>query len=101
MTAMTDTNAPSPVPGIVHLHDRLRARETLYGTFCMIGAPLITEQLGRIGFDWVLIDLEHGGATEADLLPNLLALGATGTVRSKTLKGFPRDQAKSILRGLA
>ena len=74
---MTESNARRPIPGIVDLHARLAAGEVLYGTFCMIGAPLITEQLGRIGFDWVLIDLEHGGTTEADLLPNLLALGAT------------------------
>jgi len=79
MSAMTDLTAPAPVPGIVDLHARLKTGETLYGTFAMIGAPLATEQLARSGFDWLLIDLEHGGTTEADLLANLHAVGATNT----------------------
>jgi len=74
---MSDQTAPSPVPGIVDLHDRLAAGETLFGAFAMIGSPLVTEMLGRAGFDWVIIDLEHGGATESELLANLHALGAT------------------------
>lgn len=78
MAGMTESTHASPVPGIVDLHDRLRAGETLYGSFAMIGSPLTTEQLGRMGFDWVLIDLEHGGTTETELLANLHALGATG-----------------------
>jgi 2-keto-3-deoxy-L-rhamnonate aldolase RhmA len=78
MSGMTDPTARPPVPGMVDLHDRLRAGETLYGTFAMIGAPLATELLARAGFDWVIVDLEHGGATESDLLANLHALGATG-----------------------
>jgi 2-keto-3-deoxy-L-rhamnonate aldolase RhmA len=39
----------------------------------------VTELLARAGFDWVIVDLEHGGATEADLLANLHAIGATST----------------------
>ena len=79
MSAMTDPHGLPPVPGIVDLHGRLAARETLYGSFAMIGAPIATEMLARAGFDWLIIDLEHGGATEAELLANLHALGATST----------------------
>ena len=78
MSRMTYPTA-APAPGIVDLHDRLQAGETLYGTFAMIGSPIATELLARAGFDWLIVDLEHGGATEAELLANLHAIGATST----------------------
>jgi 2-keto-3-deoxy-L-rhamnonate aldolase RhmA len=79
MSAMTDPTAPPPVPGIVDLHPRLQAGETLFGTFAGLGSPVATELLARAGFDWLIIDLEHGAGTEADLLANLHAVGATAT----------------------
>ena len=74
---MTDQPALPPVPGIVDLHARLQAGETLYGAFAMVGAPIATEILARAGFDWLIIDLEHGGATESELLANLHAMSGT------------------------
>ena len=76
---MTEAPSPTPVPGIVDLHPRLQAGETLFGTFAGLGSPVATELIGRAGFDWVIIDLEHGAGTESDLLANLHALGATTT----------------------
>lgn len=48
------------------------------GTWISVGAPVITEAVAGMGFDWLLIDLEHGSMTEADLLPNLHAAAASG-----------------------
>ncbi|HEV7603365.1 MAG TPA: aldolase/citrate lyase family protein [Candidatus Limnocylindrales bacterium] len=76
---MTDPTAPPPVPGFVDLHTRLRSGETLLGTFAGLGSPVATELIARAGFDWLLIDLEHGAGTESDLLANLHAVGATST----------------------
>jgi 2-keto-3-deoxy-L-rhamnonate aldolase RhmA len=63
--------------------DSLRARVlaggTTYGAFAMFGSPLATELLGRAGFDWLVIDLEHGAGTEGDLLANILAARAAAT----------------------
>jgi 4-hydroxy-2-oxoheptanedioate aldolase len=73
---MTDQTA-APVPGVVDLHARLAAGETLFGAFAMFGSPVATETLARSGFDWVIIDLEHGATTEGDLLANLHAMGAS------------------------
>ncbi len=73
---MTDQTAV-PVPGVVDLHARLAAGETLYGAFAMLGSPVATEIMARSGFDWLIIDLEHGAGTEGDLLANLHAMGAT------------------------
>ena len=74
---MTDQTALPPVPGVVDLHARLAAGETLYGAFAGLGSPVATEIMARSGFDWLIIDLEHGAGTESDLLASLHAMGAT------------------------
>ena len=60
------------------LRARLRARETTFGTFLNIGSPISSELCARAGFDWVILDLEHGAATESELLANLYAIESTG-----------------------
>jgi 2-keto-3-deoxy-L-rhamnonate aldolase RhmA len=61
------------------LRSRVLGGRTTYGAFAMFGSPLATELLGRAGFDWLVIDLEHGAASEADLLTNILAVRAAAT----------------------
>jgi 4-hydroxy-2-oxoheptanedioate aldolase len=56
---------------------RVLAGETLIGSFSDLGSPLAAELLGRVGMDWTVLDLEHGAATEADLLALLYAVGTT------------------------
>ena len=48
--------------------DRIRSGETLLGTFLDLGSPLAAEIAAGAGFDWLVIDLEHGaGDREATL----------------------------------
>jgi 2-keto-3-deoxy-L-rhamnonate aldolase RhmA len=56
---------------------RALAGATLLGAFLDLDSPLSAEICGRAGYDWVLIDLEHGAATEASLLAHLHAVGVT------------------------
>lgn len=44
------------------------------GTWLSVGSPDIAELAGLCGFDWVLIDLEHGCTTEAAVPAQLRAL---------------------------
>ena len=62
---------------------RVIARETLYGTFVGTGSPVVAELCAQAGFDWLLIDLEHGVGTESELLAQLHAVGSrsVGLVR--------------------
>lgn len=60
------------------LRARIRAGETLIGVFSDLASPLAAELCGQAGFDWTVLDLEHGAATEADLLALLYAVGTTG-----------------------
>jgi len=57
---------------------RVLAREPLIGTFLVFGSPAVTEVAARAGFDWLLVDLEHGMVTETELVANLHALKGTG-----------------------
>lgn len=42
------------------LKQALRAGEVQYGTFLSLPDPLAAERVSRVGWDWVLIDMEHG-----------------------------------------
>lgn len=67
-----------------YLRQRALAGEILAGTWLNLGSSLTAEIAGQAGFDWVLIDLEHGAGDHASLLHQLQALEAypaTGIVR--------------------
>lgn len=42
------------------LKSRWASGEVTLGAWCMIPEPLTAEALGRAGFDWVLVDMQHG-----------------------------------------
>ena len=56
--------------------DRVLAGETLFGLFLDLGSPQSAEICASIGYDWCLVDLEHGAGTEADLLGLFHAIAA-------------------------
>ncbi len=80
---MSDTTLPrpslSPVPPRADLRSRVLAGEPTVGAFVNLGSVVAAELVARIGFDWALIDLEHGMGTEADLHAQLLAVQGTPT----------------------
>ena len=47
------------------------------GTFLNLGSPITAEIAGRAGFDWVLIDMEHGAGAHSTLIHQLQAVAAT------------------------
>jgi 4-hydroxy-2-oxoheptanedioate aldolase len=59
--------------------DRLRGNEILAGSFVGLASGLVTEIMGIAGFDWLVLDLEHGAGDEHALVTQLQALGRTGT----------------------
>lgn len=76
---MTHPTPLAPVPGFTNLRRRIHAGETLFGTFLGLGSITAAELCARAGFDWLIIDLEHGAGTETDLLASLLAVSTTPT----------------------
>jgi 4-hydroxy-2-oxoheptanedioate aldolase len=59
--------------------ERVLAGEALVGTFINLGSAVTAEICAEAGFDWLLIDLEHGSGSQADLLGQLQAVARTGT----------------------
>ena len=55
------------------LRERVREGTDLRGTFLNLGSPLVAEVLALSGFDWLLVDLEHGVRSEEALIGQLMA----------------------------
>ncbi len=55
------------MPRAAAFRSRLVAREPLYGAWSVIPSLLSVRLLAAAGLDYVVIDLQHGGASEADL----------------------------------
>ena len=62
----------SPLPN--KFRQDLIARTRLIGCWCALGSPITTEVLGLAGFDWLLLDSEHGPNDVLSLVPQLMAL---------------------------
>ncbi len=61
------------------LKKALMAGQVQYGLWLASGSPVLAEIAGGIGFDWCLIDGEHGPNMIPNILPQLQALEAAGT----------------------
>jgi 2-keto-3-deoxy-L-rhamnonate aldolase RhmA len=84
------------------IKDRLAAGEALVGTFLNLGSPLAAEICGLAGFDWALVDLEHGAGTEAELIPALQALAHTGAAALVRVESNERPRfARALDAGAA
>lgn len=59
------------------LRERALAGELLSGSFLSLGSSLTAEIAGQAGFDYVIIDLEHGSGDLSHLLVQLQALAGT------------------------
>ncbi len=59
------------------IHDRVAAGERLIGTWCNLGSSITVEMAGLAGFDWVLIDNEHGVGDYSALVGQVQAAAAT------------------------
>lgn len=61
------------------LHDRVATGERLFGTWCNLGSSITVEMAGIAGFDWVLLDLEHGVGDQESLIAQVQAATAAAT----------------------
>jgi 4-hydroxy-2-oxoheptanedioate aldolase len=60
------------------MKQKIAAGEAALGCSVMFPSPQIAEMLGHAGFDWVLIDCEHGSASLADVEVMAMACDAAG-----------------------
>jgi 4-hydroxy-2-oxoheptanedioate aldolase len=59
------------------LRTRVLGREWLAGTFINLGSSITAEIAGRCGFDWLMLDYEHGPGSDESLLHQLQAIRGT------------------------
>jgi 4-hydroxy-2-oxoheptanedioate aldolase len=86
--------SPSPAPGF---RSRLIARETLYGAWSALPTPLSVRLLAAAGLDYVVVDLQHGGATEHDLPALTAAIRLAGaTPIGRVRHAHPADIGRAL-----
>jgi 4-hydroxy-2-oxoheptanedioate aldolase len=81
----------------VTFRSRLVAREPLYGAWSVIPSLLSVRLLAAAGFDYVVIDLQHGGATESDLPAMTSAIRLAGsTPMGRVRHAHPADIGRAL-----
>jgi 2-keto-3-deoxy-L-rhamnonate aldolase RhmA len=74
------------------LAQKVRRGGYAFGTFAGLGSSLSAELCGAAGFDWVLVDLEHGAGDEQAMVSQLQAISSTPAV------GLVRVEANDRVR---
>ena len=64
--------------GAFSLARRLRAGETVYAAWCMLGSPIVAETIAREGFAAVVLDGQHGLWDTASIVAGIGALDRAG-----------------------
>jgi 2-dehydro-3-deoxyglucarate aldolase/4-hydroxy-2-oxoheptanedioate aldolase len=88
---------PQPLPPRADLRRRVLAGEPTIGAFVNLGSPVAAELVGRAGFDWTLVDLEHGMGSEAELHAQLLAIQGSPTAAVVRVASAERLRVGRIL----
>ena len=60
------------------MKEKLRAGQPVFGVSVMIPSPLVVEMIAAAGFDWVLLDCEHGTLTLESVELMAMAAEASG-----------------------
>jgi 4-hydroxy-2-oxoheptanedioate aldolase len=79
------------------LKQQLQSGEMALGCFLSLGSPLVSELMGNAGYDWALVDLEHGAGGESEALLQLQALSATPAAGIVRVESHARQRAHRIL----
>ena len=84
------------------LRDRLRGSETLYGGWTVTADVIAVGAVAAAGLDYVVIDLQHGSATEHDLPALTTAIRHAGaTPVGRVRHAHPADIGRALDLGCA
>lgn len=79
------------------LGDRLRTGATPRGVWLTLGSSEVAELAALAGFEWALLDLEHGSGGEQAVLRQIQALSATATAPVVRLPHGASDRVHRLL----
>ena len=80
-----------------NLKTRIQSGATLHGSWINLGSAVSAEIMGNAGFDWVLIDLEHGAGNDAIMYQQLQALESTPSTSFVRIDELSRPKSQRIL----
>ncbi|MEV0796671.1 aldolase/citrate lyase family protein [Kribbella sp. NPDC050281] len=75
--------------------DRVRSREKLVGYWVTLDAPPATERIARLGYDYVVLDAQHGLIGYQGLMTGLLAVDAGASLGERKTVGLVRVEANN------
>lgn len=76
---------------------KLHAGEPAFGVSIMIPSPQLVEMIGGLGFDWVLLDCEHGTMTIESLELMVMAAEAAGLTPIARPRSKSPDEILQVL----
>lgn len=80
-----------------NLKERIQSGEAVHGCWINLGSLVSAEIIGRAGFDWVLIDLEHGAGNQLIMYNQLQVLAGTPTTPIVRIDDITRPNVSHIL----
>lgn len=79
------------------LKAQLAAGERVHGAWCVLGSPFTAEVMAVCGFDFLILDQEHGLGSLDVLASQLQAVQSTGTTALVRVPGHDQDYLKRVL----
>lgn len=79
------------------IRNRVLAGEAVFGTFVNLGSPITAEIVGDAGYDWALLDLEHGSGDEQTTLAQMQALEHTAATPLVRIEMSSRPRVHRVL----
>ena len=80
-----------------NLKSKIQSGEATHGCWINMGSLVSAEIIGRAGFEWVLIDLEHGAGDAAIMYNQLQVLGGLDTTPIVRIDDITRPNVQHIL----
>ncbi len=80
-----------------YLKQRIKDGETVFGCWINLGSSVSAEIIGLAGFDWVLIDLEHGCGTESKAFQQIQVLEHSTATTIVRVESYERQRFHRVL----
>lgn len=81
----------------MNLKERMQAGETVHGSWLNLGSGVSAEIMAHAGFDWLLIDLEHGSGYEEAMYYQLQVLASATVTPIVRTRESTRGRIQQIL----
>jgi 4-hydroxy-2-oxoheptanedioate aldolase len=79
------------------LKERIQSGETVHGSWLNLGSNISAEIMGHAGFDWLLIDMEHGTGNDEMMIHQLQVLASTNVTPLVRTGEASRSKIQQIL----